>query len=226
MQHASCSRSNPRLFSATCARSTAIPPEGEVESTLLDAFSDPSIVKDAQARWGLGATPSSYASIVFPRGRPDISETTKKMMQARIVGGYAGQSFSKEEQHSARDASALTLTESLGRGKVSAAVSLNPHLHKLSKETRHGEPMPLWQKHKMAIKEKMLGKTWNPQRKLSRQSMDEVRYLRKQVLFYFHSRHASHDKTLQQNKCVLIPFYPPFLLFEKNSFPKNGRHQS
>lgn len=212
MQHAACLKLNPRLFSATCARSTAIPSEGEVESTMFDAFSNPKIVKDAQARWGLGATPSSYASIVFPKGRPEISETTKKMIHARIARGYAGQRLSKEDQRSCQDVSAQTLTESLGRGKVSAAVSPNPHLHKLPKETRNGEPIPLWQKHKMAIKEKMLGKTWNPQRKLSRQSMDEVRYLRKQVLFYAHKRHDSHDRTPHQKQMcadlLLSPFSP------------------
>ncbi|KFH72764.1 hypothetical protein MVEG_03053 [Podila verticillata NRRL 6337] len=183
MQYAAYPRPYPRLLSTTCARYTVIPPSSESKgepSTIFDAFNDPNIIKDAQARWGLGATSASYAPIVFPNGRPEISESTKKMTQARIADGYVGQRINKKDQNCARDIQAQTLMGSLGRGKASAAVSPNPHLHKLSNEVRNNEPTPLWQKHKIAIKEKMLGKTWNPQRKLSRQAMDEVRYLRKQ----------------------------------------------
>jgi hypothetical protein len=180
MQYAARLRPYPRLFSSACARSTLIPPSSESEgepSAAFDAFNDPNIFKDAQVRWELGAISASYAPIVFPNGRPEISEATKKMTQARIADGYAGQRINREDHQ------VQTLMGSLGRGKASAAVSPNPHLHKLSKNVRNDESIPLWQKHKMSIKEKMLGKTWNPQRKLSRQAMDEVRYLRKQVFF-------------------------------------------
>ncbi|KAF9906405.1 hypothetical protein BX616_000737, partial [Lobosporangium transversale] len=148
-----------------------------------DAFSDSNTMREASDRWGLDVT--EFASLVFPEGRSKIMEETKKLTAARISKGHIGERISKYERNTLRDQQARevlgqrTNHRSLTRGRLSP----NPHLHKDSKgmsEEEKEDSMPLWMKHKLAIKEKLLGKAWIPQKRISRQAMEEVRYLRKQ----------------------------------------------
>ncbi|ORZ28182.1 Neugrin-domain-containing protein [Lobosporangium transversale] len=140
-------------------------------------------MREASDRWGLDVT--EFASLVFPEGRSKIMEETKKLTAARISKGHIGERISKYERNTLRDQQARevlgqrTNHRSLTRGRLSP----NPHLHKDSKgmsEEEKEDSMPLWMKHKLAIKEKLLGKAWIPQKRISRQAMEEVRYLRKQ----------------------------------------------
>ncbi|KAG0341846.1 Required for respiratory growth protein 9 mitochondrial [Podila humilis] len=181
---------------ATKAPTTPVAPLADENSisgeVMLDAFADPIAYKNAQARWGLGgaisqtsSSSSCYAPIIFPQGRSEITALTKELKEARISGGYSGQRIiTKTERYNQRDAQAQLLMKDFGRqsGRLSnGSISPNPHLHKVSRlaATKDAD-LPQWKKHKLAMKEKLLGKAWNPQRKLSREAMDEVRYLRKQ----------------------------------------------
>ncbi|KAG0304258.1 Required for respiratory growth protein 9 mitochondrial [Dissophora globulifera] len=131
-------------------------------------------MQEARRRWGIGST--NYASIISPAGRPEVLQETRTLTESRIAAGHAGQRLQTiltgipgdEQSHG-------HVVAKLDRPPGTESSVLNPHLHH-----RNTEPMPRWLQHKLAIKEKLLGKTWNPQRKLSRQAMEEVRYLRKQ----------------------------------------------
>ncbi|KAF9426511.1 Required for respiratory growth protein 9 mitochondrial [Podila epigama] len=161
----------PRLQTQEGAKTTTTP---------QDAFSDPKVFKDAQARWGWAPSPIPCAPIVFPQGRPEIANLTKKMTEARIAGGYAVKRVTKEDQNNALEAKSRDVLAKFGKGSGNVInFSPNPHLHLPSKDGSE-EPIPLWKKHRMALKAKTHGKAWNPKRKVTRQAMDEIRYLRKQ----------------------------------------------
>ncbi|KAK3820352.1 MAG: Neugrin-domain-containing protein [Benniella sp.] len=145
-----------------------------------DAFSDPSIMEEAKERWCLGN--ENLAPVVYPKGRPEIAAQIKKLVETRIRNGFAGQGASSppQERRARRildlgsQNDALTLSRPPSSSSSSSAIDL----HEASKS--ENENMPQWMKHKLAIKKKLLGQAWNPQRKLTRQAMEEVRYLRKQ----------------------------------------------
>jgi hypothetical protein len=123
--------------------------------------------------------------IVYPEGRPEIVELTRKMMENRILGGYTGQRQlqAKKQQHIDNGDTYDTPTTVMTKTGTTASQSPNPHLHRAPRDANSSTAMevPLWRKHREAIKAKTGGQAWNPQRKLTRQAMEEVRYLRKQV---------------------------------------------
>ncbi|KAG0370446.1 Required for respiratory growth protein 9 mitochondrial [Gamsiella multidivaricata] len=161
--------SKPRTTNTSTSTTSSI-------DTFEDVFSDTSTMQDAKERWGLGAT--EYAPIVFPKGRSEIVTRAKQLMQDRISNGHARPKIPKTERNTLRDQQATAALNLRASGRFSATSSSpNPHLHRPSEEG--SDSIPQWMKHKLAIKQKLLGKTWNPQRKLSRQAMEEVRYLRK-----------------------------------------------
>ncbi|KAF9178106.1 Required for respiratory growth protein 9 mitochondrial [Haplosporangium sp. Z 767] len=143
-------------------------------------------MQGAQDRWGLGSI--SFAPIVFPDGRPEIAEITSALVKERISRGYIGAAssrISKDMRNTLRDQHAKevfdlrTLSTSISSSSSPSSSSPNPHLHRSPRDGSEPE-IPQWRKHKEAIKNKLLGKAWNPQRKITRQAMEEVRYLRKQ----------------------------------------------
>ncbi|KAF9924266.1 Required for respiratory growth protein 9 mitochondrial [Linnemannia zychae] len=153
----------------------------------LDAFKDSSILDEARKRWGLEppaklsdsrtesttevASPSTRSGVIYPQGRPEIAELTRKMMEARISNGHTGRRR-HETQEPTSSTTHSTSSETL---KGSTASSPNPQFHRASMEDA-----PLWKKHRETIKAKIGGEAWNPRRKITRQSMEEVRYLRRQ----------------------------------------------
>ncbi|KAF9132674.1 Required for respiratory growth protein 9 mitochondrial [Mortierella sp. 14UC] len=156
-----------------------------------DAFKDPSVLEDAKKRWGLEPSSSNTFTnsgtrieVVYPEGRPEIAELTRRMLENRIMGGHSGRRQQQQTLDTRTNSTSSSLTKAAG-GKPGSttAASPNPHLHKLPRNA-DGEvvsvEVPLWRKHREAIKAKTEGQAWNPQRKLSRQAMEEVRYLRKQ----------------------------------------------
>ena len=148
-----------------------------------DAFSDPGIMEEAKERWCLGN--ENFAPVVYPKGRPEMAAQTKKLVETRIRNGFTGQgaSSSPQERRARRilDLGSQNDTSALSRPPLSSSSSSSDiDLDEASKSDKN-ENMPQWMKHKLAIKKKLLGKAWNPQRKLTRQAMEEVRYLRKQA---------------------------------------------
>ncbi|KAF9910505.1 Required for respiratory growth protein 9 mitochondrial [Linnemannia zychae] len=157
-----------------------------------DAFKDPSVLEDAKRRWGLdplvstGLTSSgTRIEVVYREGRPEVAELTQRMLENRIMSGHSG----RRQQQRALDTRDGETSRTMAGSKPELSStgvtrgSPNPHLHKLPRGA-DGEAVsvevPLWKKHREAIKAKTGGQAWNPQRKLSRQAMEEVRYLRKQ----------------------------------------------
>ncbi|KAG0263698.1 Required for respiratory growth protein 9 mitochondrial [Mortierella polycephala] len=141
-------------------------------------------MQGAQDRWGIGSI--NFAPIVFPDGRPEIAKIASTLAKERISRGHTGTGsvkISKDMRNALRDQHAKEVfdlrTLSTSISSSSSSSSPNPHLHKLPRDGSEPE-IPLWKKHKEAIKKKLLGKTWNPKRKITRQAMEEVRYLRKQ----------------------------------------------
>ncbi|KAF9998741.1 Required for respiratory growth protein 9 mitochondrial [Entomortierella chlamydospora] len=136
-----------------------------------DAFSDPNAIQEAKERWGLGAT--VFAHVIYPNGRAEIADQTRKLTEARISSGHSGWHIPRNRQ--------VKSTLDPGENAVIPTPSTmpNPHLHQMSRDGST-ELMPQWMKHKLTIKKKLLGKAWNPQRKLTKQSMEEVRFLHKQ----------------------------------------------
>ncbi|KAG0199634.1 hypothetical protein BGX28_007114 [Mortierella sp. GBA30] len=159
----------------TKAPASTVPPN-TVTKTLIDAFANPKTSQEAKERWALGT--NHFAQIVYPRGRPEIADLTKKLTEARIKVGYTGQRIPKDIRNNLRDQQAKEVL-GLRSSRLSSLSSPNPHLHRPPQDD-DSKPVPEWLKHKMAIKNKIVGKSWNPQRKLTRQAMEEVRYLRKQ----------------------------------------------
>lgn len=166
-----------------------------VASTLLrDAFRHHAILQEAKKRWGFDSPRSTSSrpmvGVIYPKGRAEIADLTHRMVQDRLLSGYTGQR-QVQEKHSnnAHDTSvttkAGTTASQLNNAPVAAtSTSPNPHLHKAPRDAdRIAIEVPLWKKHREAIKVKTGGQAWNPQRKLTRQAMEEVRYLRKQVYF-------------------------------------------
>lgn len=149
-----------------------------------DAFSNPSVMQEVKERWGLGG--AVFAHIVFPNGRAEIVDQTKKLTEARISRGYSGQQIPMDIRNTLREQQSREARDFRFNSKSSTlhTTSPNPHLHRISADGTT-ELMPQWMKHKLAIKKKLLGKAWNPQRKLTRQAMEEVRLLHKQVCRYF-----------------------------------------
>ncbi|KAF9352472.1 Required for respiratory growth protein 9 mitochondrial [Mortierella sp. AD094] len=143
-----------------------------------DAFSDPNVVQEAKERWGLGAT--VFAHIVYPNGRAEIVDQTKRLTEARISSGHSGQRMPLDANYHSRNRQTKN-TLDLGENTILSTLPAvpNPHLHQTSRDGST-ESIPQWMKHKLAMKKKLLGKAWNPQRKLTRQSMEEVRFLHKQ----------------------------------------------
>ncbi|KAF9967929.1 Required for respiratory growth protein 9 mitochondrial [Mortierella alpina] len=146
-------------------------------STPDDSFTDISTRIDAKERWALGAT--TFAPIVFPSGRPAIAELTKTLAETRIKEGHTGQRVPKNVRNALRDQQSKSVLGSRTGSLLPGASSPNPHLHKAPRDGSTA-PMPEWLKHKIAIKNKLNGEKWDPQKKLTRQAMEEVRYLRKQ----------------------------------------------
>ncbi|KAK3826177.1 MAG: Neugrin-domain-containing protein [Linnemannia gamsii] len=157
---------------------------------------------DTNTTTSSGSTTSeTKIEVVYPEGRPEIAELTRRMLENRIKSGHSGRRQHNQQQTldtrdgalgagvNARsgDSPLRSAAAARKRGSSTAATttssSPNPHLHKLPRDA-DGEVLltevPLWKKHREAIKAKTGGQVWNPQRKLSRQAMEEVRYLRKQ----------------------------------------------
>ncbi|KAF8976360.1 Required for respiratory growth protein 9 mitochondrial [Entomortierella lignicola] len=138
-----------------------------------DAFSSSNISQEARIRWGLGAT--IFANIIFPKGRAEICDQTKKLMDERILNGHSVRRPPLDTRSHRSEESKV-----LNKHNIFSTLptSPNPHLHRTSRDV---EPeMPEWMKHRLAIKKKLQGEAWNPQRKLTRKSMEEVRFLHKQ----------------------------------------------
>ncbi|OAQ27352.1 hypothetical protein K457DRAFT_632430 [Linnemannia elongata AG-77] len=164
-------------------------PNFPVASTpLQDAFKHHDILQEAKKRWGFGLPKSTSSEpmvgVIYPQGRAEIVDLTQRMVQDRVLGGHSGQRQA-QEKHS-NDTSVTTKAGSTSSqlnmtpGTVTSS-SPNPHLHKAPRDADGmAIEVPLWKKHREAIKAKTAGQAWNPQRKLTRQAMEEVRYLRKQ----------------------------------------------
>lgn len=166
-----------------------------VVSTLLqDAFEHHVILQEAKKRWGFDSPKSTSSvpmvGVIYPKGRAEIADLTHRMVQDRLLSGHAGQR-QEQEKHSnnVHDTPVATraggTASQISKAPVAASsTSPNPHLHKAPRDAdRIATEVPLWKKHREAIKAKTGGEAWNPQRKLTRQAMEEVRYLRKQVYF-------------------------------------------
>ncbi|KAF9961247.1 Required for respiratory growth protein 9 mitochondrial [Mortierella alpina] len=171
------SRTDTSDLSAPAAKTTSsaadLPPASKPDDSFMDLGSS----ADAKERWALGAT--TFAPIVFPGGRPTIAEFTKTLTETRIKDGYTGQRVPKDVRNALRDQQAKAILDSRTGSILPGASSPNPHLHRAPRDGSTA-PMPEWLKHKLAIKNKMNGERWDPQKKLTRQAMEEVRYLRKQ----------------------------------------------
>ena len=135
--------------------------------------------QEARERWGLGAI--DVAAIVFPHGRPEVLNHTKMITESRILGGQVNHKAQQDMHNGHHQQSKSTMDVRTSNRSSSTTPSSTLKLQ-WSNKGESSESAPQWLKHKLAIKEKLLGKAWNPQRKLSRQAMEEVRYLRKQVL--------------------------------------------
>ncbi|KAG0209601.1 Required for respiratory growth protein 9 mitochondrial [Mortierella sp. NVP41] len=185
---------------------SGIATESALEDLATDAFTNPTVLQEAKKRWGLTAgsaksttspsaaaesplpTPPSKVKVVYPEGRPEIADLTRRMLENRILGGHTGRRQQQQQQaiDEARKNTSIastTTTGMQGSSPSTSSSSPNPHLHRAPRDADGGEvevEVPLWKKHRMAIKAKTGGQVWNPQRKLTRQSMEEVRYLRKQ----------------------------------------------
>ncbi|KAG9060946.1 Required for respiratory growth protein 9 mitochondrial [Linnemannia hyalina] len=176
-------------ITATRSFTGAKPP---VASTpLQDAFKHHDILQEAKKRWGFDSPKSTSSGrmvgVIYPKGREEIADLTHRMVQDRVLGGHTGQR-QVQEKHSNNaygtsvTTKAQTTTSQLNKAPVAAiSTSPNPHFHKAPRDAdRIATEVPLWRKHRQAIKAKTGGQAWNPQRKLTRQAMEEVRYLRKQ----------------------------------------------
>ncbi|KAG9321921.1 hypothetical protein KVV02_004496 [Mortierella alpina] len=171
------SRTDTSTLSAPAAKTTSSTADQPAASKPNDSLTDLSTSIDAKERWALGA--ATFAPIVFPSGRPAIAEFTKTLAETRIKDGYTGQRVPKDVRNALRDQQAKAVLDSRTGSILSGASSPNPHLHRAPRDGSTA-PMPEWLKHKLAIKNKMNGERWDPQKKLTRQAMEEVRYLRKQ----------------------------------------------
>ncbi|KAI1314990.1 Required for respiratory growth protein 9 mitochondrial [Mortierella claussenii] len=150
-------------------------------------------MQEASDRWGLGA--SEYAPIVFPKGRDEIKKKIMDRASTRRSIGYPDRGRISEVEKSTHrhlgdrsssggTAKTSTTASSVATKTISldlrSASSPNPHLHQMSRESSEEKPVPLWMKHQMAIKEKLNGQAWSPQKRVTRKAMDEIRFLHKQ----------------------------------------------
>ncbi|GJJ68403.1 hypothetical protein EMPS_00749 [Entomortierella parvispora] len=135
-----------------------------------DAFQDPEIFAQAEQRWAIGSESTVFAPIVHRQGRPEIADLAAEMVKTRISNGIIQQKAKKHNTNEVQNVSS-------GIRNRYEKSSPNPHLHKFGQAQ---EEVPLWLKHKVAIKEKLQGERWNPVKKVTRHTMEEMRYLRKQ----------------------------------------------
>ncbi|KAF8937176.1 Neugrin-domain-containing protein [Dissophora ornata] len=146
-----------------------------LSNSISDGFNT-NTMQEARERWGLGAI--HVAAIVFPHGRPEIMNHTRMITESRIWGGQVYQA--PQDMCNGPDQRPKSAMDMRTRNR-SSSTTPSPILKlQWPNKGESSESVPQWLKHKLAIKEKLLGKAWNPQRKLSRQAMEEVRYLRKQ----------------------------------------------
>ncbi|KAF8931488.1 Required for respiratory growth protein 9 mitochondrial, partial [Haplosporangium gracile] len=162
-----------------------------ISTPLQDAFQHPSVLQAAKKRWGLDSPKSINSGlkvgVIYPEGRAEIADLTRRMVEDRVLGGQTGQrQVQGKNNNNAHDTSVATKAGTtpylLKRASVAmTSASPNPHLHKAPRDANSTAiEVPLWKKHREAIKSKTGGQAWNPQKKLTRQAMEEVRYLRKQ----------------------------------------------
>jgi hypothetical protein len=144
---------------------------------LPDAFQDPESLVQAEQRWGIGASTTEFSPIVYRQGRLEIANLADQLRKSRISSGIIPQKNKKNISNDS--ASGTTGTVPGTRSNKYQKQSPNPHLHMLYGQKQ--EEAPLWLKHKVAIQEKLKGERWNPVKKVTRQTMEEMRYLRKQV---------------------------------------------
>ncbi|KAF9972309.1 Required for respiratory growth protein 9 mitochondrial [Actinomortierella ambigua] len=124
-------------------------------------FSEPSVRQEAIARWGLDYRGPS--ALVYPQGRPDIAALAKETSGARIASGLFPQRKPKKDRGAA--------TEMADQAKDKDATFTR---RKLDKDA------PVWLKHRQTIREKHGGEFWEPHKRVPRQTMEQIRYLRKQ----------------------------------------------
>lgn len=210
-QHGSSSSSNSAATTSAYSSTDADPSVVNSTNTLLvqDAFKHPATLQEAKKRWGLLEDPISTTTttssavtppkagggvIIYPEGRREIANLTRRMMENRILGGFTGQRHLQgKKQHNdsdnAYDTSAATMVKTgtiISQLNKRGPASPNPHLHRAPRDanSRTAMEVPPWRKHRETIKAKTGGQAWNPQRKITRQAMEEVRYLRKQVYIF------------------------------------------
>ncbi|KAF9291969.1 Required for respiratory growth protein 9 mitochondrial [Mortierella alpina] len=171
------SRTDTSTHSDPAAKTSSSTADLSIATKPDDSITDLSTSTDAKERWALGAT--TFAPIVFPSGRPAITELTKTLAETRIKDGFTGQRVPKDVRNALRDQQSKAILDSRTGNVLPGTSSPNPHLHRAPRDGSTA-PMPEWLKHKLAIKNKMNGERWDPQKKLTRQAMEEVRYLRKQ----------------------------------------------
>ncbi|KAG0257601.1 Required for respiratory growth protein 9 mitochondrial [Actinomortierella ambigua] len=143
-------------------RSFSSAPPGE------NPFSQPTVRQEAIARWGLDYRGPS--ALVYPEGRPEVAALVKEATGARIAAGlFPHRRLNKDKKKKKEEplASGATTDQAEGGNTVSAR-------RRLDKDA------PLWLKHKLTIREKHGGEYWDPQRRVPRQTMEQIRYLRHQ----------------------------------------------
>ncbi|KAF9348434.1 hypothetical protein BGX34_002490 [Mortierella sp. NVP85] len=116
-------------------------------------------MKEAKERWCLGN--ENFAPVVYPQGRSEIVVHVKKLVETRIRNGFTGQGASgpPQERRARRilDLGSQNDASTFSRPPSSSSSSAGIDLHEASKSDEN-ENMPLWMKHKLAIKKKLLGK--------------------------------------------------------------------
>ncbi|KAG0228110.1 Required for respiratory growth protein 9 mitochondrial [Actinomortierella wolfii] len=143
----------------TCVRSFT---SAHNVSTTVNPFSKPEVRKQAIARWGLDYKGPS--ALVYPQGRPEVSALAKETASMRIASGLYDRKKPKNDKG--------VVDPSHADQEDSDSVA--------SARRRLDKDAPLWLKHKLAIREKLGGQAWQPHRRVSRQTMEQIRYLRKQ----------------------------------------------
>ncbi|BAO41254.1 uncharacterized protein YNL213C [Kluyveromyces marxianus] len=68
-----------------------------------------------------------------------------------------------------------------GKAKQLIQVVNDTEEHTIKKSWRDDKNLPDWKRQKLALKEKLKGEKWNPSKKLSREQMESVRLLKRQL---------------------------------------------
>lgn len=155
----------------------------------------------------------SQSSILFNKNNnnttndssePDLSESQKE---------------STEKSETPKDSK--TSKTSRKEKKLSVIEFMNQSRLKIPSDWRKDTGMPEWKRQKFALAEKFKGKKWSPQKKLSREEMNSVRVLKKELPDMTTAEIATHFKISPEAvRRILRSKWEPTLEEEEDMFDR------